>query len=176
MTSPHIVLVGLMGSGKSSVGRRLAEVLDRPFVDSDDEIEASERRTIAQIFADDGEDFFRDVEARVVADLLGARPASVIATGGGVVLRAENRDRLIDHCVVWLRADVETLCRRVERNPHERPLLGDDPLGRLTRLASDRGALYAEIADITIDVDTRSLGEVVTLIADSIAPTTGARS
>ncbi len=164
-----------MGSGKSSVGRRLGEALQRPFVDTDAEVERREGRSIAQIFAEEGEGYFRDFESHLVADLLGERPASVIATGGGVVLRSDNRRHLQKHCVVWLRADVETLARRVERNRHERPLLGDDPLGRLSQLSSEREPLYAEVADILVDVDQRAVSELVDLITASMAPITGAR-
>lgn len=175
MTPQHIVLVGLMGSGKSSVGRRLGEALQRPFVDTDAEIERLEGRSIAQIFADEGEGYFRDVESHLVADLLGDRPASVIATGGGVVLRSENRRHLQKHYVVWLRADVETLTRRVERNRHERPLLGVDPLGRLSQLSSEREPLYTEVADVVVDVGQHAVNELVDLITASMTPITGAR-
>ncbi len=172
MTARHVVLIGLMGSGKSSVGRHLAEALGRPFVDTDLEVERAQGRTIADIFRNSGEEAFRVAEESVLARVLDESPASVVATGGGVVLREANRSRLNDHCVVWLRAQVDTLVERVERSRHERPLLGDDPRARLETLATDRAGLYLDVSDVAIDVDGRSLSGVVDLITEAIRPIT----
>lgn len=172
MTARHVVLIGLMGSGKSSVGRQLAEALRRPFVDTDQEVERALGRTIADIFRNSGEEAFRDAEESVLARVLDESPDSVVATGGGVVLREANRSRLNDHCVVWLRAQVGTLVERVERSRHERPLLGDDPRARLETLATERAALYLDLSDVAIDVDGRSLSGVVDLITEAIRPIT----
>ena len=151
-----VVLVGLMGSGKTTVGRRLAALLDRPFVDADEALEARAGRSIADIFEVDGEDTFRDLEADVLAWLLAAPQPGVIASGGGVVLRPENRDLLRgeDVTVVWLDAGPAFLASRVERKAH-RPLLTGAvaPLEVLERLHAERAPLYAEVADHVVGVE-----------------------
>lgn len=172
MTARHVVLVGLMGSGKSSVGRHLAETLGRPFVDTDLEVEKAEGRTITDIFRTSGEEAFRDAEEAILDRVLGEDRESVVATGGGVVLREANRSRLHNHCVVWLRAETDTLVERVERSRHERPLLGDDPRSRLESLAAERARLYLDVSDVAVDVDGRSVPVVVDLIAEAIRPIT----
>jgi shikimate kinase len=147
--APHptdrcIVLVGLMGAGKSTVGRRLARRLDRPFIDSDDEIEKAADRSISEIFNSFGEASFRDGERRVIARLLGGEP-KVIATGGGAFMDGETRALILERCIaVWLDADIPTLAERVTRRDH-RPLLhGKDPAEVLRRLAEARRPYYAE--------------------------------
>jgi shikimate kinase len=166
MTTDHIVLVGLMGSGKSSVGRRLAEALGRPFVDTDHRIERQAGRSIREIFADDGEDAFRVLESSVLADVLTSPEPSVIATGGGIVLLPVNRDRLTGlrshglH-VVWLRASLETLMARLTNGAARRPLLDGDVHERLTALDERRRDLYRAVASATVDVDDRTLDQVV---------------
>jgi shikimate kinase len=155
MTGP-VVLVGLMGSGKTTVGRRLAARLDLPFVDADDAVEASTGRTVAELFAARGEDGFRDVEADVLATLLAGPEPVVVAAGGGVVLREANRARLAadDVTVVWLDADPAFLASRIERKDHRPLLAGEEtPRAVLTRLHAERAALYAEVADLTVEVE-----------------------
>src|SRR3989338_5484193 len=127
-----IVLVGLMGVGKSSVGRRLATALNLPFRDADNEVEAAAGRSISEIFADLGEAAFRDGERRVIARLLD-EPPHVLATGGGAFVNAETRALINEKALsVWLKADVELLARRVSRKD-TRPLLkGKDPVAVLT--------------------------------------------
>lgn len=139
-----IALVGLMGSGKSTVGRRLAAALGRPFVDSDTEIEAAAGRSVSDIFAELGEPAFRDGERRVIARLL-AGPPQVLATGGGAFVQADTRELLkAQAVVVWLKCDLAVLARRVGRKD-TRPLLrGRDPLEVLTDQAAARHPLYAE--------------------------------
>ncbi|PHY20773.1 shikimate kinase [Caulobacter sp. BP25] len=139
-----IVLVGLMGVGKSSVGRRLATVLNLPFRDADNEVEAAAGRSISEIFAELGEPAFRDGERRVIARLLD-EPPHVLATGGGAFVNAETRAMINDKALsVWLKADVELLARRVSRKD-TRPLLkGKDPVAVLTELARVRNPAYAE--------------------------------
>ncbi|MDA0369973.1 MAG: shikimate kinase [Actinomycetota bacterium] len=168
MSPRHVVLVGLMGSGKSSVGRHLAEAIGRPFVDTDSEIERKARRSIAELFRTSGEESFRSLEEDVLEEVLASRSESVVATGGGSVLRSTTRQRLADHVVVWLRADVDTLVDRVERGRHERPLLGDDPRGRLEELDRQRSPLYDEVANIVVDVDHRAITAVVDSIVEAI--------
>jgi shikimate kinase len=147
-----IVLVGLMGAGKTNIGRRLAARLNLPFFDSDSEIEAAAGETIEEIFRNRGEAVFRDGERRVIARLLG-QPIHVLATGGGAFMDATTRAVIARHGVsVWLRADVETLLARVSRRSN-RPLLKQgNPRAVLTELIERRHPIYAE-ADITIDSD-----------------------
>jgi shikimate kinase len=152
----HVVLVGLMGSGKSTVGRRLAGRLDRPFVDADAVLEEVAHRSIAEIFEQDGEAGFRDLEAATFGDLVDTSTPSVIAGGGGLVLRAENRARLRepDVTVVYLLASPAFLARRVKPKPHRPLLQGDDPPRQvLTRLHTERAPWYDEVADITVSVE-----------------------
>jgi shikimate kinase len=139
-----IVLVGLMGVGKSTVGRRLAKRLGVTFVDSDEEIERAADRSIAEIFEQHGEESFRDGERRVIARLLEG-PPQVIATGGGAFLNAETRALILKRCIaVWLDADLEVLAERVSRRD-QRPLLrGKEPLPVLQSLATLRNPIYAE--------------------------------
>lgn len=151
----HVVLVGLMGTGKSTVGRRIAARLERGFVDADEALVDRAGRSIAEIFADDGEDVFRNLEADVLQSLLAEERPAIIASGGGVVLREESRQRLQQPGVttVWLTASPEFLASRVSPKPH-RPLLStDEPtLDVLARLHAERGPLYEEVADLTVDV------------------------
>lgn len=151
----HVVLVGMMGSGKSTVGKRVAARLDRPFVDADHDLEQSLGRSIADVFATEGEAWFREEEARHLTRLLGAPTPQVVAAGGGVVLRPESRERLRRHdvTVVWLRAEPAFLASRAEAKPH-RPLLaeGGSALEVFERMDAERRALYEEVADVTIDV------------------------
>jgi shikimate kinase len=139
-----IVLVGLMGVGKSSVGRRLANALDLPFRDADHEVEAAAGRTIPEIFAEMGEPAFRDGERRVIARLLD-EPPHVLATGGGAFVNPETRALIKSKAVaVWLKADLELLARRVGRK-EGRPLLkGRDPMDVLREHAITRYPAYGE--------------------------------
>lgn len=144
-----IVLVGMMGSGKSTVGRRLAARLRLPFVDADQEIEAAAGMSITEMFAIHGEPYFRDGEAKVIARLLEAGPR-VLATGGGAMLREETRGRIQDKAVsVWLKAEGEVILRRVKRRA-ERPLLQTaDPAATIAHLIAQREPVY-ELADIAV--------------------------
>lgn len=145
-----IVLVGLMGAGKSKVGRRLALRLGLPFSDSDPEIEAAAGETIEEIFANRGEQVFRDGERRVIARLL-AQPVQVLATGGGAFMDPMTRSLIGRRGVsLWLRADLDTLVARVLRR-NDRPLLKrGDPRVILAELMERRHPIYAE-ADLTVD-------------------------
>ncbi|TVR81596.1 MAG: shikimate kinase [Rhodospirillales bacterium] len=152
-TSParQIVLIGLMGAGKSSVGRRLAKHLGISFVDADDEIARAAGCTIPEIFARFGEPAFRDGERRVIARLL-AGGERVLATGGGAFMNAETRARIRANGVsVWLRADLETLVQRTAPRSERRPLLqGRDVRPILEALMAERYPVYAE-ADVVVD-------------------------
>ena len=140
-----VVLVGLMGAGKSTVGRALAAALQLPFRDADEEIERAARRTVAEIFAERGEQEFRDGERRVIARLLTREPPHVLATGGGAFAHPDTRALARERALcVWLKADLEVLARRVSRKT-TRPLLhGRDPLEVLTGLAEQRYPHYRE--------------------------------
>jgi shikimate kinase len=139
-----LVLVGLMGVGKSSVGKRLAARLDLPFVDADAEIEAAAAMSVAEIFARFGEPHFRDGERRVIARLMRAGPA-VIATGGGAFCDPQTRDLILRQgLAIWLDADLETLVARVGRRSHRPLLVGRDPRIVLAELARVRNPIYAE--------------------------------
>jgi shikimate kinase len=145
-----IVLVGMMGAGKSSIGRRLALRLGIPFVDADTEIEKAAGMTIPEIFATHGEPYFRAGEARVIARLLEGGP-QVLATGGGAFMNPETRAAVQAKGIsVWLRASLEVLSRRIKRRT-DRPLLKTaDPQATLKRLIEERYPVYAE-ADLTVD-------------------------
>ena len=144
-----IVLVGMMGAGKSTIGRRLAARLNLPFVDADIEIEAAAGMTIPEIFELHGEPHFRDGEARVIARLLEGGPA-VLATGGGSFMREDTRRRVAEKAVsIWLKADPDIILRRVRRRA-DRPLLQTaDPAATVSRLLSEREPVYQH-ADVTI--------------------------
>lgn len=148
--SRSLVLVGLMGCGKSSVGRRLATVLELPFVDADDEIERAAGKTIPEIFETYGEPYFRDGERRVIARILQTGP-QVLATGGGAYMAPETRQRVRDSGVsIWLKAELSILLKRVARRDN-RPLLKTvDPEARMRTLMNERYPIYAE-ADVTVE-------------------------
>ena len=144
-----IVLVGMMGAGKSTIGRRLSARLALPFLDADTEIELAHRLSIPDIFEKYGEPYFRDGEARVIARLLDSG-AAVIATGGGAVMRQETRERIREKAVsIWLKADPDIIMRRVRRRS-DRPLLQTaDPESTVERLIREREPVYSQ-ADVTV--------------------------
>ena len=145
-----IVLVGMMGAGKSTIGRRLAARLRLPFFDADTEIETAHRMSIPEIFERFGEPYFRDGEVRVIARLLDGGPA-VLAPGGGALTREETRQRIQDKAVsIWLKADADVILRRVRRGRTDRPLLQTaDPAATLDRLIAEREPVYRN-ADLTV--------------------------
>jgi shikimate kinase len=146
--SRAVVLIGMMGAGKSSVGRRLGKLLDLPFLDADTEIERAAGMTIPEIFTRHGEAYFRAGETRVLSRLL-EDGRSVIATGGGAWMNRATREHATRRGVsIWLKADVDVLLRRV-RKRGGRPLLKEDPEGVLRRLLPEREPFYAQ-ADIVI--------------------------
>ena len=145
-----VVLVGMMGAGKSTIGRRLAARLGLRFMDADVEIEVAHAgMTIPEIFATHGEPYFRDGEARVIARLLDGGPA-VIATGGGAFMREETRNRIREKAIsLWLKADIDVIMKRVRRRA-DRPLLQtEDPVATVSRLLEAREPVY-RTADLTI--------------------------
>ncbi len=158
----HLLLVGMMGVGKTTVARVVADRLHRRVFDSDAIIEARTGRTVREIFAEDGEAAFRQMETDVLLEALAQEEPVVIAGAGGVVLSDVNRAAMkaSGARVIWLCADPATLVDRVKAGGH-RPLLDEDPAGTLQRMFSEREALYREVADAIVLVDNRSVSEVV---------------
>ncbi len=144
-----VVLIGLMGAGKTAIGRRLATRLKLEFIDADTEIECAAGKSIADIFTDHGEDHFRDGERKVIARLLGSGP-QVLATGGGAYMNEETRGTIAQYSVsVWLKGDLKVLMRRVVRRDHRPLLKTGDPEAVMKRLMDERYPVYAS-ADITV--------------------------
>jgi shikimate kinase len=169
----HLVLVGMMGAGKTSVGQRCAQLLGRPFLDTDELVEANTRMGVADIFAEHGEARFRSLERDAVHDACASPDPLVIACGGGAVLDADNRRELRDHgVVVWLQAPVEVLGARVA-GPEgaARPLLGgadapDAPTATLARLFARRAPVYEAAAEILVDTEGRSVDQVADVVVE----------
>lgn len=163
-----VVLVGMMGVGKTSIGKRLAAQLRTSFVDADEEIEKAAGLSIAEIFEKYGEDYFRDGERRVIARLIDGLP-KVIATGGGAFVNPFTRALILEKATsIWLDADVRVLAERVSRRDH-RPLLKDkDPVVVLTELGKIRNPLYAA-ANLHIRSDTSPHGRTVENILKALA-------
>jgi shikimate kinase len=164
----RILLVGMMGAGKTTTGHLLAERLGWSYRDSDADVEAATGLTVPELFARDGEAAFRRAEATVLAEACADPCPSIVSVAGGAVLSEGNR-RLIasNGIVVWLRARPETLAARVG-DGIGRPLLGDDPAEAMVRLAAVRAPLYAELADVVLDVDALDAVTVADRIIDAM--------
>ena len=162
-----IVLVGLMGAGKTTLGRRIAPELGLPFIDSDSEVEKAAGCTIGEIFKNSGEKIFRDVERRVMLRLLSQSPA-VIGSGGGSFMDVNTRNLIRKKGTsIWLRADLELLYRRARRRTH-RPLLNnDDPRKTLMRLMKERQAVYQK-ADLIFDVIEEPLDKMAIKLIETL--------
>ncbi len=165
--SRPLVLVGMMGAGKTSVGQALAKILGVPFHDSDAEVEASAGQSVAQIFDSLGEAEFRKLEKQAVARLL-EQGGNVLSLGGGAFVDAETRQKIKEMAFsVWLKVDPAILLERVMRH-HHRPLLNDgNPKEKMERLLTDRAPFYA-LADLTFDCGNRSVAENARLIAEAL--------
>jgi shikimate kinase len=162
-----IVLVGMMGVGKTSIGKRLAQALDLPFRDADEEIERAAGCTIPQIFAEHGEAEFRAGERRVIARLL-QEPPQILATGGGAFMNPDTRQLIMEKALsVWLRADLDVLVRRVGRRDNRPLLKGKDARKTLAELMAVRDPVYAE-ADIAIETGDGPHQAAVTAIIDAL--------
>lgn len=164
-----LVLIGYRATGKSTVGRLLADRLSKPFVDADVRIEARAGRSITSIFAESGEAAFRDWEERVLAETAETEPGSVLATGGGAVLRESNRLRLRDYgLVVWLRASSAELASRLTTNPQaiaDRPALtSTGTLNEIAQVLELRLPLYRMTADVEVETEGRSPVEVAEIV------------
>ena len=163
-----VAMIGMMGAGKTAIGMALAKRLGVAFLDSDTEIEAAAQATIAEIFERDGEAFFRDREAQVIARLLDGTPG-ILSTGGGAFLRAENRALIHDRGVsVWLRADLDLLWNRVKHKTTRPLLLTDNPRQTLADIQSKRDPIYSE-ADLTVDAHADySIDEMTDRVSDAL--------
>ncbi len=159
MDRPVVVLVGPPGSGKSTVGAALAERLEVPLRDTDQDVEALTGTTIAELFVDRGEDYFRELESEAVRAALVSH-GGVLSLGGGAILRDETRKALAAHYVVWLDVKVPAAIQRIGMNT-ARPLLLGNVRGRFMELDRERRPLYAEIATIHVDTSDLSVEEVV---------------
>jgi len=168
-----LVLIGMMGAGKSSIGRKLAQRLGLPFVDADSEIERAAGMSISDIFAKHGEAYFRAGEARVIARLLDGGP-QVLATGGGAFMNPQSRETIRAKGVsIWLKADHEVLLKRIKRR-NDRPLLKtDDPAETLRRLMQERDPVYAE-ADVVVLSRDVPHDMIIAEIVAAVAPRIGA--
>jgi shikimate kinase len=167
-STEHVVLIGMMGSGKTTLGKLLAGRLGRPLLDSDAMVESRVGKTVAQMFAEQGEAAFRAEESRALADALASTTPAIIAAAGGTVIDAGNRRRIADGgMVVWLRADPAILAGRIRPGDH-RPLLAEDAAGTLRRLDADRRPLYASVADVIIDVDQSNRSAIIGRILDAM--------
>lgn len=167
MPVKNIVLIGFMGTGKSSVGRRLAKVLGRRLIDTDRQIEAQEGMSIAAIFSEKGEPYFRALEAEM-ARSLGQESGCVIATGGGMALNPANLDALGGVRIV-LTATPEAILKRTRRHADVRPLLrGSDPLSTIRKLLAEREEVYRRCADWVIDTSHLSIGGTVRRVQEKV--------
>ena len=165
----HVVLVGMMGAGKSTAARALAGRLGRRVLDSDAEIERRTGTTVEALWAAGEVERFRALESQVLREALDSPVPAVVAAAGGVVLDPANRRLLRRHRpVVWLRARLDTLARRVG-DGSGRPLLAADPPGALALLYAERRPLYAEVADVVVDVDDMGVEAVADLVVDALA-------
>ncbi len=161
----NVILIGFMGCGKTTVGLKLSYRLQRTVIDTDKEIEREEKRTISDIFATEGEPYFRDCETACLRKLIDTTANQIISVGGGLPVREENR-RLLHELgqVFYLRATAETVYERVKGDT-TRPLLqGTDPLAKIRALLQERDSYYREAADVVIPVDDRSFEEIMSEI------------
>jgi len=163
----HVVLVGLMGAGKSTVGRELAALLGRPLIDNDTQIRQTTGVTVTEISAGAGVAEMRRLESEALTSALESQVPAVITAAAGVILDERNRSRLREPFVVWLRADPESVVGRIHHDP-ARPLLGDDPLTVLRSMAEERRPLYEEVADLVLDVDGLSPAELAAAVVSHL--------
>ena len=164
----RVLLIGMMGSGKTTVGRGLAKRLGWPHLDSDEQVERRTGRTVPQILEDDGEAAFRAEEKQALAEAVTSDGPAVVSVAGGAVLDPDNRRRIREAgTVVWLRAEVDSLVRRVGDGAG-RPLLEGDVAGNLRRLYDQRRPIYEELADVVVDVDRAPPGDVVDRIVEAL--------
>ena len=168
--SRPLVLIGMMGAGKTSVGRALADLLDIPFFDADTEIEAAARCSVAQIFADYGEAEFRRMEQQVIARLLQGGMC-VLSVGGGAFMNEQTRARIKELALsLWLKVDREILLKRVLRNGNRPLLKGDNPKEKFERILNEREPVYA-LADLTVLCDDRPVMQTAKRVHEALQNT-----
>jgi shikimate kinase len=167
MSKPIAVLIGAPGAGKSTIGRRVAERLKVPFVDTDAIIEEESGMSVSDMFVELGEPEFRVREEEAVRRAL-SEQTGVVALGGGAILSESTRQLLAEHTVVWLRVNVSDAASRVGMN-QARPLLLGNVRGRLTQLLNERTPLYESVASITIETDGRAVREVTSSVLAAVA-------
>lgn len=166
----NVILIGFMGCGKSTVGKRLSYALRKPFLDTDKMIEKKAQMTISELFEKKGEACFRDMETACIRELMGENGTYVIAAGGGMALREENR-KLLRRLgkVIYLRAAPDTIYERLKKD-NTRPLLrGDDPKEKIRSLMAERAALYEDAAQVIVDVDGKEFEDIVKEIGEKIS-------
>ena len=175
--SKMIVLIGLMGSGKTTVGRALASRLNLVFRDSDEAVEKTAKTSVREIFENQGEEIFRKLESQALIDLCDARSSIVLAVAGGAIIAQSNRDLLQKNaqCIVWLDAPTPTLISRTGRGKH-RPLLDGDPVGSLNKMRLDREPLYQQLATHHLVTQSLTIDEVVERVISLCSLETGAAS
>ena len=167
--TPRVLLLGMMGSGKSSVGRALASLTGWPFVDNDELVERATGRTARELLADRGEEAMRAAESAALLEGTSLPPPVVVATAAGTILRAEDRERIASSgFVVWLTAPVEVLAARAVGAAH-RPWLDDDPVAWFRRAAEERDAWYHAVADLEIDTSRTDPRRAARGILDAVS-------
>ena len=169
-----IVLIGLMGSGKTTVGRALAKRLNLVFRDSDEAVEKTAKTSVREIFENQGEDIFRKLESEALVNLCDTKSSIVLAVAGGAIISQSNRDLLQKNaqCIVWLDAPTPTLISRTGRGKH-RPLLDGDPVGSLNKMRLDREPLYQQLATPHLVTQSLAIDEVVERIMSLCSLETG---
>ena len=165
----NVILIGFMGSGKTTVGLRLSYRLRRPVIDTDKEIEREEKRSISDIFATDGEPYFRDKETAYLRRLVKSGGNQIISVGGGLPMREENRALLHElGQVFYLKASARTIYERLKHDT-TRPLLqGEDPQSKIRMLLGERDAYYKDAADVIVDVDGKNFEQILLEIEQQV--------
>ena len=166
----NIILIGYMGCGKSTIGKKLSYAVRKPYVDTDKLIETKEKKTISTIFSEQGEEAFREMETACIKSLFAQKQEHVIAVGGGLPLRSQNRELLKKlGTVIYLRAKPETIAERLKGDT-TRPLLQtENPVQRIQEMLQKRASIYEQAADVILDVDDKSFEKILDEIERKLA-------